>query len=125
MADFKKIEANYEEFEKIANFFVLHKNEENWLEGWIAVDKDLDQFFSNLSEEMNFTWDFERVVIEDYLLFQIDIKNKNLLKEIKSEKDFHSLGKQGNIFLVLLHKGFKYRIIENIPPVFDWFERVR
>jgi hypothetical protein len=59
--------------------------------------------------------------MDDYIIFHIDIEDKNNLKEIKDNEYYLYVRQLKKIFLVILHKDIQYRIIENLPPVFDWF----
>ena len=61
--------------------------------------------------------------MDDYAIFHIDIEDKNKLKEIKNEQNYQTVRNSKEIFLVVLHKEIPYRIIENIPPIFNWFKR--
>lgn len=121
MPKLKKITNNNDILEIIANFFVLDKDEEIWLEGWISMEPSLEEFISVLQEEIEYSWDLENVDMADYKLFHIDLDDKNNLKEIKDDKYYKLVRQLQDIFIVVLHKEIKYRIIENIPPVFEWF----
>jgi hypothetical protein len=81
----------------------------------------LEEFISILQEEIEYTWELENVDMEDYLIFHIDLDDKNNLKQIKNDRYYQSVKLFDEIFIVVLHKDIKYRIIENIPPVFEWF----
>ena len=121
MPDFEKIMNNYEESELTANFFVLYKDEETWLNGWIALEPSLDDFISLLKEEIEYSWELEDVDMTDYILFHIDLEDKNNMKEINNDEYYNYVKQLNNIYIVALHKDIKYRIIENIPAVFEWF----
>ncbi|MFX1569287.1 MAG: hypothetical protein ACFFCV_13065 [Promethearchaeota archaeon] len=121
MPDFEKIMANNESPEVTANFFVLYKDEEAWINGWISMEPSLEEFISILQEEIEYSWELEHIDMEDYLIFHIDLEDKNNLKEIKDENYYRWIKLLDEIFIVVLHKDIKYRIIENIPPVFEWF----
>ncbi len=121
MPDFEKIMANNEAPEVTANFFVLYKDEEAWINGWISMEASLEEFISMLQEEIEYSWELENVDMEDYLIFHIDLEDKNNLKEINDDNYYHWVKLLDEIFIVVLHKDIKYRIIENIPPVFEWF----
>ncbi len=112
---------NNEISEITANFFILYKDEENWLDGWISLDPSLEEFISVLREEIEYSWELENVDMSDYLLFHIDLDDKNNLKEIEDNEYYQLVRQLQDIFIVVLHKDIKYRIIENIPPVFEWF----
>jgi hypothetical protein len=121
MPDFEKIMVNNETPEVTANFFVLYEDEEAWINGWISLDPSLEEFISNIQEEIEYSWQLENVDMENYLLFHIDIEDKSNLKEIKDDEYYQEIMQLNEIFIVFLHREIKYRIIENIPPVFEWF----
>ncbi|MFX0037965.1 MAG: hypothetical protein ACFFCY_05600 [Promethearchaeota archaeon] len=121
MPEYEKIMKNYEAPEITGNFIVLSKDEESWLEGWIQIEPSLEEFISLIKEEIEGFWGLENAEMSDYIIFHIDIEDKNNLKEIKDNEYYQWVRGQEEIFIVLLHKDIKYRIIENIPPVFDWF----
>jgi hypothetical protein len=121
MTDFKKI-MNHVEFPEVtANFFVLYKEESVWIDGWISLENSLDEFISLLQGEIEYSWGSEYANMDDYIIFHIDIEDKNNLKEIKDNEYYLYVRQLKKIFLVILHKDIQYRIIENLPPVFDWF----
>ncbi|MFX1417941.1 MAG: hypothetical protein ACFE9N_03355 [Promethearchaeota archaeon] len=121
MPDFEKIMENYEPPEITANFFVLYKDEEAWLDGWISMEPSLEEFISLIQEEIEYSWGLENADMRDYVIFHIDLDDKNNLKEIKDNEYYLYVRQHPEIFIVVLHKDIKYRIIENIPPVFEWF----
>ena len=124
MPEFEKIMNNFEPPEIIANFFVLHRDEESYLEGWISMEPSLEEFKSLLQEEIEYSWGAEDSNIADYRLFHIDIDDKNNMKEIQNNDYYLLVRERPDIFIVVLHKNIKYRIIENIPAVFEWFMEV-
>jgi hypothetical protein len=121
MPEFEKIMNNYDPPEIIANFFVLHRDEESCLEGWISMEPSLEEFISLLQEEIEYSWGSENSDMADYSLFHIDIEDKNNMKVIQDNDYYLSVRELPEIFIVALHKNIKYRIIENIPAVFEWF----
>ena len=74
-----------------------------------------------LQEEIEYSWDFEYAYMNDYLIFHIDTADKNKLKEISDNEYYRFVRNQDEIFIVVLHKKIKCRIIENIPSVYEWF----
>ncbi|MHA1933133.1 MAG: hypothetical protein ACW96X_11365 [Promethearchaeota archaeon] len=104
-----------------ANFFILFKDEIESIEGWIMLEKNLSEFNSRLQEEIEYYWGKGYADMNDYLIFQIDTEEKNKLKAIVTEEFYQNLKALKQIFIVILHKEIKYRIIENLPPVFEWF----
>ncbi|MHA2270067.1 MAG: hypothetical protein ACXAB8_19915 [Promethearchaeota archaeon] len=121
MPDFEEVEQNFKSSEITANFIVLYKDEINSLEGWIMLEETLSEFSSRVQEELEYHWGKEDADMNDYSIYQIDTKEKNNLKEVHTEDTYQNLKNLEEIFIVILHKEVKYRIIENLPPVFDWF----
>jgi hypothetical protein len=121
MPDSRKIMENFEPSELTANFFVLFKDENVSIDGWISLEQTLNKFLLLLQEEIEYCWGEEYANMEDYSLFYIDLDEKNNLKEVKGEEIYQKVRKLEEIFIVVLHKEIKYRIIENLPLVFEWF----
>ncbi|MBY9010375.1 MAG: hypothetical protein KGD74_10970 [Candidatus Lokiarchaeota archaeon] len=121
MPDFEKIKQNQRFSEVTAKIFALDKDESTFLSGWIALDRTLNQLISSLLKEINYTWESNYQNMDDYLIFYIDIEDKNKLKEIKNEKSYQTVRNSKNIYLVILHKEIPFRVVENLPLVFDWF----
>lgn len=121
MPDFEQIMKNESPPEITANFFILDKDEETWLNGWISLAPSLEEFISVLREEIEYSWDLEEVDMADFVIFYIDLDDKNNMKEITDNQYYQGVMQLEDIFIVVLHKDIKYRIIENIPPVFEWF----
>ena len=120
MPDFEKIKKNYSSPEVTANFFVLYKDEETWINGWISMEPSLEEFISIVQEEIEYSWELGHIDIQEYLFFHIDLNDKNHLKEIKDDNYYQFIKRLDEIYIVILHKDIKYRIIENIPPLFEW-----
>ncbi len=121
MPDFEEKENIFEPPGITANFIVLFKDETSSLEGWIMLEETLREFTSQLKEELEYHWGKDDADMNDYSIFQIDTEEKNTLKEIHTEELYQNLKTLEEIFIVILHKEIKYRIIENLPPVFEWF----
>ncbi|MFX1345841.1 MAG: hypothetical protein ACFFBC_06685 [Promethearchaeota archaeon] len=121
MPDFKKIMQNFEPSDITANFFVLFKGEDVSIDGWISLEETLPKFISLLQGEIEYCWGAKHANMDDYLIFYIDLEEKNNLKEITNEKIYQKVKGFKEIFIVVLHKDIKYRIIENLPLVFEWF----
>ena len=100
---------------------LLAKDESAYISGWIALEENLEQFISVLREEMQYAWNMKDINMDDYPIFHIDIEDNNRLKELNNNQDYQIVKHSKNIYLVILHKEIPYRIIENIPPVFNWF----
>lgn len=121
MPDFEKIIKNYQPPEVTANFFVLYKDESTWLHGWISMENSLEEFLSLIQGEIEYSWGSDYAEMDDYIIFQVDLEDKNNLKEIRDNEYYQYVKQLKEIFIVVLHRDIKYRIIENIPPVFEWF----
>jgi len=124
MPDFGKIMNNIESPEITANFFVLCKDEDYWIEGWIAMEESFEEFIILVQGELEYSWGEQFSNMVDYIIFYIDLEDKNNLKEIKDEESYQKVIKLDDIFIVVLHREIKYRIIENLPPVFEWFTEI-
>ena len=66
MPDFEKIMENYDPPEITANFFVLYKDEESCLDGWISMEPSLEEFISLIQEEIEYSWGLENADVADY-----------------------------------------------------------
>lgn len=121
ISDFKKLMQNIQPSEVTANFFVLFKDEDIAIDGWISLEETLPKFISLLQEEIEYCWGPEYANMSDYLIFYVDLDEKNNLKEITDELIYQKVRVLKEIFIVVLHKDIKYRIIENLPLVFEWF----
>jgi hypothetical protein len=104
-----------------ANLIIVLEEHEDWIEGWMLLDESLKEFKYHLEEEIEYNWGFEYADLDDYILFFIDVEDKNNLKEIKSEDMYQRLKQKDDIYIVVLEKTIKYRFIENLPCVFEWF----
>ena len=123
MPDFKRIKQNQQSPEVTAKIYALEKDEIAFLSGWIALDRTLNQLTTSLLGEINYTWESNYQNLNDYVIFYIDIEDKNKLKEIKIEQIYRTVRNSKNIFLVVLHKEISSKIIENLPLVFEWFSK--
>ncbi len=121
MPDFKKIIKNYQAPEVTANFFVLYKDESTWLHGWISMETSLEEFLTLIQGEIEYSWGSDYANMADYIIFHIDLEDNNNLKEIKDNEYYQYVKQLQEIYIVVLHRDCKYRIIENIPPLFEWF----
>ena len=120
----EKIIENYDPPEVTANFFVLYRDEENWLDGWISMEPSLEEFITLVQEEIEYSWGSENANMKDYEIFHIDTEDKNNMKEIRDNDYYLWVRSLPEIFIVVLHKDIKYRIIENIPAVYEWFMEI-
>lgn len=121
MPDFEKIMKNVRFPDITAHFFVLYKDEDGWMDGWIALEDSFEEFLSLIQEEIEHSWGSQHADMADYIIFHIDVNDKNKLKEIKDNQYYQHVRQLREISIIVLHKDIKYRIIENIPPVFEWF----
>ena len=112
---------NFQLSGEIANFFVLFKDEDVSIEGWISLEDTFNKLISLIQEEIEYCWGEDYSNIDDYFIFYIDVNDKNNLKEIKDEDVYQEVRILNEIFIVVLHKEIKYRIIENLPLVFEWY----
>jgi len=124
MPDFEKIKQNQQLPKVVSKFFALYKDENTYLDGWIALDRTLSQFTSMLLEEINYSWDLDNQNMDDYAIFHIDTEDKNKLKEIKNEQGYQAVRNSKSIYLVILHKEIPFRVVENLPLVYDWFSEI-
>jgi len=76
---------NYDPLEVTANFIIVYKDEESSMEGWISLEKTMLEFISLLKDEVEYQWGTEFAYMEDYMIFYIDLNDKNKLKDIKDE----------------------------------------
>ncbi|TXT58192.1 MAG: hypothetical protein BAJALOKI2v1_420014 [Promethearchaeota archaeon] len=104
-----------------ANLIIVLEEEEDWVEGWMLMDYYFEDFKYHLEDEIEYTWGSEYADLNEYHLFYIDIDDKNHLKEINTEQEYQEIKEKDEIYLVVLNKEIKYRFIENLPCVFDWF----
>ena len=106
--------------EVVGKFFILNKTQSKPIKGWINIDSTLKEFLRNLKEEIESGWDLEKVFIENYLLYYIDI-NKNSLIHIEDNKILNAVRRNNKIFIVLLDKKFLIKKIEDIEPLAKWY----
>ena len=99
----------------------MYKDEESFLDGWISMEPSLEEFISLIQEEIEDAWGLESADMADYIVFHIDLEDKNNMKEIKDNEYYQWIRQHQEIFIVVLHNNIKFRIIENIPAVFEWF----
>lgn len=104
----------------VGKFFILNKTQSKPIKGWINIDNNLKEFLRNLKEEIESGWDLEKIFIENYLLYYIDINNDSLI-EVKDNKILNAVRRTNKIFIVLLDKRLVYEKIEDIEPLAKWY----
>jgi hypothetical protein len=121
MFDKKKILDNFQFSEVNANYFVLDKDEQTNLYGWIALDESFNDFLSLLRDEMEYSWGKEYSNLKEYNFYYIDLENKYNLVEINTDEIYKQTRKLKEIYLAILHKDIKSKIVQNIPLLYEWF----
>lgn len=106
--------------EVIGKYFFLNKTESSFIQGWIPITGSLKQFIRDIKEEIEYELDSENIIIENYLMFYIDI-NENKLTEIKDDKILNNIKRNKKIFLVLLDKKTNFSKMEDIPHLNKWY----
>jgi len=106
--------------EVAGKFFILNKTQNKPIIGWINIDNTLKEFLRNLKEEIESAWDLEKIFIENYLLFYININNNSLV-QIKDNKTLNAVKRNNKIFIVLLDKRFICEKVEDIEPLAKWY----
>ncbi|MFX1418156.1 MAG: hypothetical protein ACFE9N_04455 [Promethearchaeota archaeon] len=106
--------------EVIGKYFFLNKIESSFIQGWIPITGSLKQFIRDIKEEIEYELDSENIIIENYLMFYIDI-NENKLTEIKDDKILNNIKRNKKIFLVLLDKKTNFSKMEDIPHLNKWY----
>ena len=106
----------------VGKFFVLNKTQQKWIQGWIAIDKNLKQFLKNVKEEIEYEWDSERINIENLVLYYINTNTNNLI-QIKDDKILQSIMRSKKIFIVVLDKTIKCNKLKDIEPLYDWYRK--
>lgn len=105
----------------LAKFFILDDTEESWICGEIEFDENFEQFIALIKEEIEYSWGSDFSDMNNYLIYYIDTSDKNTLKLIEDETIYCSLKNHDERFIAIIHKAIPYKIIANIPPLFDWF----
>jgi len=108
--------------EVVGKYFMLNRTKQKWIEGWISIDRNFKQFLKNVKDEIESEWDFEKINIENLLLYYIDT-NTNKLIQIKDDKILESIKKYEKIFIVILDKTIKFNKIKDIEPLYNWYRK--
>ncbi|MFX0005500.1 MAG: hypothetical protein ACFFA7_17205 [Promethearchaeota archaeon] len=106
--------------EVIGKFFVLNGIKNNYIQGWIPIERSFKQFVKDIKEEIEYEWDSEILVIEKYSIYFID-PNTGILSEIKDDRTLNSIRRNDKILIVLLDKLKKLHKIEDIPMLNRWY----
>ncbi|MFW9943288.1 MAG: hypothetical protein ACFFFT_19790 [Candidatus Thorarchaeota archaeon] len=112
----KKLNPN----EVIGKFFVLNEIKDNYIQGWIPIERTFKQFVKDIKEEIEYEWDSGNLVIEKYSIYFID-PNTGILSEIKDDRTLNSIRRNDKILIVLLDKLKKLHKIEDIPMLNRWY----
>jgi hypothetical protein len=106
--------------QKSGNFFILYKDQEAYIYGWIDLDGNLDDLMHRLEDELEYAWGLDYADINDYNLFNVEIGDHYDLVKIEDNFYFEKIKRQSEIFIVLIHKSIKTRLIENLPEIYEW-----
>lgn len=101
---------------------MLNRTKDKFLQGWITIEKTLKQFRKDIVEEIEYEWDSEKIFIENYNLFYIDI-NSNQLKKISDDKILNMARRADKIFIILLDKNLNFTTIKDIPLLEKWYKK--
>lgn len=120
MNQYESVARKTSQNEVVGKFFILNKTQSKPIKGWINIDNTLKEFLRNLKEEIESGWDLEKIFIENYMLYHIDINN-NSLTEITDNKILNAIRRNSKIFIVLLDKRIIFEKIEDIEPLAKWY----
>jgi len=110
------------EQDTLAAFYVIGKNPNEVISGWIALEDGLDEFREIIFEEMEFTLQAKISKQDDYKLFFVDRATRNSLSPIGNQQAFEHLKKMDGIRLMLLHSSVDTKQVESHPRFQDWLE---
>lgn len=111
---------NFANPQDIGNFFILYEDQEAYTYGWISIEGSLEDLKIRIEEEIEYSWGFEFADISEYRIFNIELGDHYNLKEIRDDLYYQHIKGQKEIFIVLLHKNIKTRLIENLPDIYEW-----
>ena len=100
--------------------FVLDKTQQKWFQSWISIDSNLKAFTKNLKEEIDYSWNVDNIFIENFLIYYINTDNDTLI-EIRDNKTLSLARRREKLFIVLLDKNLKFKTIEDIKPLHEWY----
>ncbi len=103
------------------NFFILYEDEKDYLHGWMSLEGGFDEFLENIQDQLKLLWGEKDTETKDYIIYYIDVLDKYNLVKISNNDIFQELKNQKEIYIVVLHKNIDYKIIQNIPIVYEWF----
>ena len=112
----KKFDPN----EVIGKYFVLNEVKNNYVQGWIPIERSFKQFVKDIKEEIEYEWDSGNLVIEKYSIYFID-PNTGILMEIKDDRTLNSIRRKDKILIVLQDKLKKLNKIEDNPLLSQWY----
>ena len=107
--------------DEVLDYIVVHEDEESYLEGWMSLEGSFEELLENIRIVLESAWGYKYASVNDYKFYYIDvIDNYNLIYFINN-KIFEEIKKRKEIFIVILHKNIEFKIIQNIPIVYEWF----
>jgi len=107
--------------DEICDYIVVNEDEESYLEGWMSLEGSFEELLENLHLLLESAWGSKYANINDYIFYYIDVMDKYNLIYLTNNKIFKEIKKLNEILIVILHKNIKFKIIQNIPVVYDWF----
>ncbi len=103
------------------DFIVLHEDREAYLNGWTSLEGSFEDLLENMEFELEASWGSKYAEMDDYIIYYIDVLDKYNLIYLTDNEIFQEIKKLDDVFIVILHKNIKYKIIQNIPVVYNWF----
>jgi len=107
--------------ELTSNFIVLDENEDAYIDGWMSLEGTFEDLLENVQDQLKLPWGSKYKEMNDYIIYYIDILDKYNLICITDNEIFQDVKELNEVFIVVLHKNIEYKIIQNIPVVYDWF----
>jgi hypothetical protein len=107
--------------DKIFDYIIVHEDEESYLEGWMSLEGSFEELLENLRIILESAWGSKYTSVSDYKFYYIDVLNNYNLIYFTNNKIFEEIKKLNEIFIVILHEKIEFKIIQNIPVVYDWF----
>ncbi len=113
------VEKGYSSKEIVGKFIVLNKSQTKWLEGWVAIEKNLKEFSKTLREEIEYEWKYDKLIFENLKLFAVDMKDKTII-EIVDNMILNKIRRNDKVLIVLLDKSTGVKNVEDIELVNKW-----